>query len=189
MKIGLYFGSFNPIHVGHLIIAEHVLNFGNIKQLWLVISPQNPLKQSSTLLNEYSRLHLIQTAVEGISNIKASKVEFTLPRPSFTVDTLTYLKEQYPQHEFAIVMGSDSFTNLTKWKNYEVLLKNHFIYIFIIPGFTIVELPGASIQILQAPLLEISSTHIRNLIKNKKSIKFLVPSAVEDEIETNNYYR
>lgn len=189
MKIGLYFGSFNPIHIGHLIIAEHVLNFADIKQLWLVISPQNPLKVSSTLLNEYSRLHLIQTAIEGAINIKASKVEFNLPKPSYTVDTLTYLTEKYPQHEFSIVMGSDSFSNITKWKNYETLLKNYMIHIFVRPGFPVANLFEASINVLQAPLLEISSTHVRKLIKERKSIKFLVPDAVAEEIKSNNYYK
>lgn len=189
MKIGLYFGSFNPIHTGHLIIAEHVLNSTDIKQLWLVISPQNPLKLSSSLLNEYQRLHLIQSAIEGVTNIKASKVEFSLPKPSYTVDTLAYLTEKYPQHEFSIIMGSDSFTNLTKWKNYEVIVKSHLIYIYNRPGFTIQNNIKASIEILQAPLLDISSTYIRKLIKDGKSIKYLVPDVVMEEIKNSNYYR
>lgn len=188
MKIGLYFGSFNPIHIGHLIIAEHVLNFGDIKQLWMVISPHNPFKLSSSLLNEYNRLHLIQTAIENIDNIKASKVEFGLPKPSYTVETLSYLNEKYPQHEFSIIMGSDSFSNISKWKNYEVIIKNHLIYIFNRPGFIVSNTIGAKIKILNAPLLDISSTHIRNLVKEKKSIKFLVPDKVMEEIFKNNYY-
>src|SRR4051812_28279413 len=112
MKIGLYFGSFNPVHVGHLIIASHIVNFTNVDQVWFVVSPQNPLKTSSSLLNEYHRLHLVNACIEGENKLKTSSVEFHLPRPSYTIDTLAYLKEKYPLHEFSIVMGSDSFCNL-----------------------------------------------------------------------------
>jgi len=189
MKIGLYFGSFNPVHIGHLIIAEHVLNYADVKQVWMVVSPQNPLKVSATLLNEYNRLHLVQIAVERTNNLRASKVEFSLPKPSYTVDTLAYLKEKYPQHEFSIVMGSDSFCNLEKWKNYEVIIKNHLILVYERPNFIIDNKVGARIQILDAPLLEISATHIRKLIKEGKSIRFLLPDIVKEEIEINHYYK
>jgi len=114
MKIGLYFGSFNPVHNGHLIIATYILNNSNLQQVWLIVSPQNPLKKSSSLLNEYHRLHLVKSAIEGEKNIKASSIEFQLPKPSYTIDTLTYLKEKYPQHDFSIIMGSDSFNNIEK---------------------------------------------------------------------------
>src|SRR5690606_37309581 len=117
MKIGLYFGSFNPIHTGHLIIAEHVLNYPDLDRVWLVISPQNPLKPSGTLLGEYDRLHLVNLAVENSSNLKAVDVEFRLPKPSYTITTLTYLEEKYPDDEFTVIMGSDSFNNLPKWRN------------------------------------------------------------------------
>jgi nicotinate-nucleotide adenylyltransferase len=189
MNIGLYFGSFNPVHIGHLIIAKQVLNNTDLKQVWMVVSPKNPLKSSRTLLNEYARLSLLQTALEGEYNLKASKIEFSLPKPSYTVDTLAYLKEKYPQHEFSIVMGSDSFCNLTKWKNYEVIIKNHLLYIYNRPGFAIDNTLNASIKILDAPLLEISSTHIRKLIKAGKSIRYLLPDSVKEEIEKNNYYK
>jgi len=116
MSIGLYFGSFNPVHIGHLIIAKHVLNSTDLKQVWMIVSPQNPLKSSGSLINEYARLSLLQTALDGEYNLKASKIEFNLPKPSYTVNTLAYLKEKYPQHEFSVIMGSDSFCNLTKWK-------------------------------------------------------------------------
>jgi nicotinate-nucleotide adenylyltransferase len=188
MKVGLYFGSFNPVHNGHLIIANYLLNNTDLNQVWLVVSPQNPLKKSSGLLNEYHRLHLVKSAIDGEKNIKASSIEFQLPKPSFTIDTLTYLKEKYPAHEFSIIMGSDSFTNIQKWKNYQVLLKEYTIYIYVRPGFEITNQPG-NIKALKAPLIEISSTHIRELIKSGKSIRYLVPDIVKEEIENNNYYR
>lgn len=189
MKIGLYFGSFNPVHVGHLIIATHVINHTEIQQVWLVISPQNPHKPSGGLLNEYHRLHLVQSAIEGENNIKASKVEFHLPKPSYTADTLIYLHEKYPQHEFSIIMGSDSFTNLPKWKNYRFIVENHALYIYPRPGFEVNNTINAKLQILDAPLLEVSSSAIRSLIKEKKSIRYLVTDVVKEEIENNSYYR
>lgn len=189
MKVGLYFGSFNPVHTGHLIIANHVANETGLDQVWLVVSPQNPFKQSATLLNEYQRLHLIKSAIEGENNLRASSVEFNLPKPSYTVDTLAYLKEKHPRYQFAIVMGSDGFKNLPKWKNYEVIVANHPIYIYKRPGYEITDSWGADIKILDAPLLEISSTHIRKLIKEKKSIRFLVPDVVKEEIELAGYYK
>ena len=189
MKIGLYFGSFNPVHIGHLIIANHAVNETDLNQVWFVVSPQNPFKESAGLLNEYHRLHLIKSAIDGENNLRASSVEFNLPKPYYTVDSLAYLKEKYPEHQFAILMGSDGFKNINKWKNYKVILDNHLIYIYKRPGFEITETYGATVQILEAPLLEISSTHIRDLIKNKKSIRFLVPDVVKEEIEIAGYYR
>lgn len=189
MKIGLYFGSFNPVHIGHLIIANHAVNETDLNQVWFVVSPQNPFKQSASLLNEYHRLHLIKSAIDGENNLRASSVEFNLPNPSYTVDSLAYLKEKYPQHEFSILMGSDGFQNLNKWKNHNVIVNNHHIYIYKRPGFEITETHGASVSLLDAPLLEISSTYIRELIKNKKSIRFLVPDIVKEEIDIGAYYR
>lgn len=189
MNIGLYFGSFNPVHNGHLIIAKHVLNTTDLKQVWCVVSPQNPLKKSSTLLNEYHRLHLVQSAIEGENDLKASNIEFHLPKPSYTIDTLTYLKEKYPNCNFSIIMGSDSFCNIHKWKNYQTLLKDYELYIYLRPGFEITTPADKSIKILHAPLLEISSTRIRELIKTGKSIRYLVPDSVKEEIERNHYYR
>lgn len=190
MKIGLYFGSFNPVHTGHLIIANHVINNTDLQQVWLIVSPQNPLKPSSSLLNEYHRLHLVQSAMEGETKLKASNIEFHLPKPSYTVDTLAYLKEKYPQHVFAVIMGSDSFCNLTKWKNYEVIIKDLPLYIYERQGFKInnTEL-NADITVLKAPLLQISSTHIRELIHQGKSIRYMVPDIVKEEIERNGYYK
>ena len=189
MKIGLYFGSFNPVHVGHLIIANHTINNTDLQQVWLIVSPQNPLKPSSSLLNEYHRLHLVQSAIEGETKLKASNIEFKLPKPSYTVDTLAYLTEKFPQHEFSIIMGSDSFCNLNKWKNYELIVKNHLLYIYERPGFKINNIINATIQKLVAPLLEISSTNIRKMLKEGKSIRYMVTDIVKEEIERNSYYR
>jgi nicotinate-nucleotide adenylyltransferase len=189
VKIGLYFGSFNPIHTGHLIIASFIANNTLLEQVWLVISPQNPLKKSNSLLNEHHRKHLIDLSIEGEKKLKTSNVEFKLPKPSYTIDTLTYLSEKYPQHHFSIIMGSDSFSNIKRWKNYEVLLKNYPIYIYERPGFRIPGTPDPNITILRAPLLEISSTHIREMVHLKKSIRYLVPDIVKEEIERQQYYR
>jgi nicotinate-nucleotide adenylyltransferase len=189
MKVGLYFGSFNPIHNGHLIIAKHIINSTAIKQVWLIVSPHNPLKKSSQLLNEYHRLHLVQLAIEGENDLKASNIEFSLPKPSYTIDTLTHLTEKYPAHAFSIIMGSDSFCNIEKWKNYKILLANYDLLIYKRPGFEITATHNARLTVLEAPLLEISSTHIRELVRNKKSIRYLVPDEVKEEVERNNYYK
>jgi nicotinate-nucleotide adenylyltransferase len=189
MNIGLYFGSYNPIHIGHLIIGSHVANHTEVQQVWLIVSPQNPLKPSSVLLNEYHRLHLVQLAVEGDSQLKASDVEFKLPRPSYTIDTLTYLQEKYPQHQFSIIMGSDSFQNLPRWKNFELLVKNYSFIIYQRPGFEIHDLYTAKAQILDAPLLEISATNIRQSIKAGQSVRYLLSDTVREEIEKTGYYK
>ena len=189
MKIGLYFGSFNPIHIGHLIVASYVANHTEMQQVWFVVSPQNPLKPSSVLLNEYHRLHLVRLAVEDDLRLKASEVEFKLPRPSYTIDTLTYLQEKYPQNEFSIIMGSDSFQNLPHWKNFEQLVKNFPFIIYKRPGFEITDNQGAAVTVLNAPLLQISATEIRDNIKGGKTIRYLVPDKVREEIEMNHYYK
>jgi nicotinate-nucleotide adenylyltransferase len=188
MNIGLYFGSFNPVHNGHLIIATHVINSTDLKEVWLIVSPQNPFKKSANLLNEQHRLNLVKTAIEGEFQLKASNIEFKLPRPSYTIDTLTYLGEKYPQHNFTLIMGGDSFTNLPKWKNGHLIMENYGIYIYNRPGFEIKEPVPGNCKVLDAPLLEISSTRIRELIKQKKSIRYLVPDSVMEEISRNNYY-
>lgn len=189
MKIGLYFGSFNPVHIGHLIIASFVADNSDAEQVWFVVSPQNPFKKSSALLNEYHRLYLVQIAIENNLKFRTSDIEFKLPRPSYTIDTLVYLQEKYPQHEFAIIIGSDSLENIPRWKNSELLIKSFSFYVYQRPGFE-VKLPVLpNITLLKAPLLEISSTYIRNAIQIGKSIKYLVPERVMEEIERNGYYR
>ncbi len=189
MKVGLYFGSFNPIHTGHCIIANHLLMDTDLEQVWLIISPQNPFKPAHTLLNEYHRLHLAQVAVEDAANLKASDIELHLPKPSYTIDTLTHLQEKYPQHKFVVIMGSDSFHNLPKWKNPEIIKKNYEIYVYLRPGYPVNEGNHPKIKVLEAPLLQISSTHIRDCIRKRQSIRFLVPDKVMDEIEKNGYYK
>ncbi len=189
MKIGLYFGSFNPVHAAHLIIANHILNETNIEKVWFVVSPQNPLKTESGLLNEYHRLYLVKLAIEGDNRIKASDIEFTLPKPSYTTTTLAYLKEKYPGHVFSIIMGSDSFQNLHKWKNFEVIVNDYDVYVYRRPGFEITNLLNARLQIVDAPLLQISATQIRKYIKERKSIRYMVPENVREEIEMGGYYR
>lgn len=189
MNIGLYFGSFNPIHVGHLIIANHILNESTIERIWFVISPLNPFKNSESLINEYDRLHLVQKAIEKDPRLKASDIEFSLPKPSYTVHTLAYLKEKYSDHTFSIIMGSDGFQNLDKWKNPEIIIENYSIIIYKRPGFEIDNKLNVNIQVMDAPLLEISSTHIRGLIKEGKSIRYLVPSSIEEDILTSGYFK
>lgn len=189
MKIGLYFGSFNPIHIGHCIIASHFVQNTCLDRVWLVVSPQNPFKESAGLLNEYHRLHLVNLATENEAHLKASDIEFYLPRPSYTIDTVTYLKEKHPEHEFSIILGSDGLQNLPRWKNAAVLAKENTLYVYKRPGFDIINTLHAKIELAEAPLLEISSTHIREMIKEGKSVRYLVPDKVREEIELYHYYR
>ncbi len=188
MQVGLYFGSFNPIHTGHLIIANFIANNTLLEEVWFVVSPQNPFKNTSSLLNEQHRLSLVKIAIEGEKKLKASNVEFKLPRPSYTSDTLIYLSEKYPKKVFSIIMGSDSFENITKWKNYEYILNNYNIFLFQRPNYILENELPKNIKIVEAPLLEISSTIIRKNIKEKKSIRYLVTDAVQEEIEKQKYY-
>ena len=189
MKIGLFFGSFNPIHHGHLMVASFIANHTDLQQVWLVVSPQNRHKTQSGLLNEYDRLHLAQLAIEDDDQIKVSDIEFKLPKPSYTIDTLTYLEEKYPQHQFYVIMGSDSFQNLPKWKNFEALVKNYQFIVYRRPGFEITEKYGADVTYLEAPMLELSATLIRNNCKDGITIRYLVPEDVRLEIERNNYFK
>ncbi|MFD2918945.1 nicotinate (nicotinamide) nucleotide adenylyltransferase [Terrimonas rubra] len=189
MNIGLFFGSFNPIHIGHLIIANHILNTTNLQKIWFVVSPQNPFKESKTLLNEYDRLHLLRVAIQQDDRMKVSDVEFGLPKPSYTSVTLAHLTEKHPGYTFHVIMGGDSFQNLHKWHNYEYIIKHFPVMVYNRPGFTIDNAIGADLQIADAPLLEISATAIRTLIKENKSVKYLLPDAVREEIERTGYYK
>ncbi|MDX1936469.1 MAG: nicotinate (nicotinamide) nucleotide adenylyltransferase [Flavihumibacter sp.] len=190
MNIGLYFGSFNPLHIGHCIIANYTLQNAPIDQVWLVVSPHNPFKKEANLLNEYQRLHLAKLAFVETPDIRVVDIEFGLPKPSYTIDTMVYIKEKYPEHVFSIILGSDGFQNIHQWKNAEVLVRNYQFIVYKRPGFDII---NKNIKInyleLEAPLLDISSTKIRQYIKERKSIKFMTPDTVLKEIEASNYYR
>jgi len=188
MHIGLYFGSFNPIHTGHLIVANHVIEHTEVDKIWFVVSPHNPLKDSHSLLNEYDRLHLVNMAIEDNPKFRGSNVEFHLPKPSYTIDTLTYLREKFPLEQFSVIMGADSFQNIHRWKNFEQLVAQYSFIIYNRPGFEVEDTYGARMTVLDAPLLHISSTYIRRQIKEKKSIKYIVPDAVEKYIDSHRYY-
>jgi len=189
VKIGLFFGSFNPIHNGHLIIANYICETTDLDKVWLVVSPQNPLKPKDTLLKEYDRLHLINLAIDNNKNLKASSIEFKLPRPSYTIDTLTHLKEKYPQHTFVLIMGSDNLVTLHKWKNYELLLKNYEIMVYRRRGFEENPYPQHRVSILDFPYLDISATFIRDNIRKGVSMQFFLPEKVWDYIDGSNLYR
>jgi len=192
MKIGLYFGTFNPIHIGHLIIANHMAEHSDLQQIWLVVTPHNPLKQKNSLLDDRQRLHMVRLATEDYPKIKPSDIEFQLPQPNYTVHTLAHLKDKFPQHEFSLIMGEDNLNSLHKWKNYEYILENYVIYIYPrIASEVVTSLQnyGNRIHKIDAPIVEISSTFIRENIKNKKNVRPLLPEKVWEEIDYNNYYK
>lgn len=192
MKIGLYFGTFNPIHVGHLIIANHMVEHTDLEQIWMVVTPHNPLKQKSTLLDDYQRLHLVRLAIEEYPKLKASDVEFKLPQPNYTVTTLVHLLENYPQHEFSLIMGEDNLKSLHKWKNYDYIIQHHDIYVYPRisdePDTTEFH-TGIRLHKIAAPIVEISSTFIREHIKAKKNIQPLLPHRVWEYLDHNNFYK
>lgn len=192
MKIGLYFGTFNPIHVGHLIIANHLAEHSILEQIWMVVTPHNPHKEKHTLLDDRQRLHLVALATEEYPKIKPSDIEFKLPQPNYTVNTLAHLKDKFPQHKFSLIMGEDNLKSLHKWKNYEYILENHELYIYprIASEIENLDLKNHSkIHKINAPIVEISSTFIRENIKNKKNVCPLLPEKVWKEIDHNNYYK
>lgn len=191
MKVGLYFGTFNPIHVGHLIIANHIVEYSDLDEIWLVVTPHNPHKQKNTLLNDYHRLELVRIATEDYPKIKPSNIEFKLQQPNYTVDTLAHLEESYPQHEFSLIMGEDNLNSLHKWKNYEVILERYTIYVY--PRITANSQENQfqnhpKIKMIDAPVVEISSTSIREGIKNKKNVRPMLPEKVWHEIDKNLFY-
>lgn len=192
MKTGLYFGTFNPIHVGHLIIANHMAEYSDLEQIWMVVTPHNPLKQKNTLLDDYQRLHLVRLATEDYPKIKPSDIEFKLPQPNYTVNTLAHLMEKYPQHEFSLIMGEDNLKSFHKWKNYEYILEHHDIYIYPRVSQEADNLQFQNhprIHWIDAPIVEISSTFIRDNIKNKKNVRPLLPDRVWAYVDHNNFYK
>ena len=189
MKIGLFFGSFNPIHIGHLAIANYMLEFTELEKIWFVVSPHNPLKKKETLLPDVQRLRMVREAIGDFKDFKASDIEFKLPHPSYTINTLTYLEEKFPEEEFALIMGTDNLETLDKWKNFEEILKRYKIYTYPRPGSDGGKFKDhKNVTITKAPLMEISSTMIREAIKNKKDIRFLLPEAVQIYIKEMHYY-
>ena len=190
MHIGLFFGSFNPVHVGHMIIANFMAQHSDLNQVWMVLSPQNPFKKRNSLANDYDRLNLLELAIGDNPLIKSSNIEFSLPKPSYTIDTLTYLKEKYPDKEFVLIMGGDNLAHFHKWKNYEVILANHEIYVYKRPSYDLGDLQShEQVSIFEAPLMEISSSYIRKEIAEKRSIEYLVTKEVKDQIEASGLYR
>jgi len=192
MKIGLYFGTFNPIHAGHLIIANHMAEYSGLDQIWLVVTPHNPLKKKSTLLDDHHRLQMVFLATEDYPKLKPSDVEFRLPQPSYTVNTLAHLQEKFPTHEFSLIMGEDNLNSLHKWKNYEVILQNHDIYVYPRINTEVINpdiATAARIHKVDAPVIEISSTFIRNSIKEGKNVRPLLPEKVWQYVGHNLFYK
>ncbi|WP_068597084.1 nicotinate (nicotinamide) nucleotide adenylyltransferase [Vaginella massiliensis] len=188
MKVGLYFGSFNPIHIGHLIIANHFQQFTDLDQVWFVVSPQNPFKEKKSLASEYNRLEMVELSIQDYPNLRACNIEFNLPKPSYTIDTLIYLEEKYPNYDFSLIMGSDNILGIHKWKNAERLLDRYKIYVYPRPGFQ-TDVSIGSVEIVEAPLMEISSTFIRDAIKQKMNIRPMLPPKVWNYIDGSNLYK
>lgn len=189
-KTGLFFGSFNPVHIGHMIIANFMATQTELKQVWMVVSPQNPLKAKASLASDYDRLHLVQMAIGDNPHLLASNIEFKLPQPSYTIDTLTYLKEKYPERKFVLIMGGDNLATLHKWKNFELILRDYEIYVYKRPNYPLGDLADhPNVQIFEAPQMHISASYIRNCIKQGHSIQYLVPEAVFENLEKSRLYR
>jgi nicotinate-nucleotide adenylyltransferase len=192
MNIGLYFGTFNPIHIGHLIIANHIVENSDLEEIWLVITPHNPFKKKSTLLDNYQRLELVYLATEKYTKIKASNIEFDLPQPNYTVHTLAHISDKYPQHTFSLIMGEDNLKSFHKWKNHDVILKHHQLYVYprISEGKIETQFDDhPKIHKIDSPIIELSSTQIRNGIKENKNVQPMLPEAVWKYIDEMNFYR
>ena len=188
-KIGLYFGSFNPIHIGHLAIANYIVEYTDLNQIWFVITPHNPLKKKETLLDDKQRFYMVNLAVEDEPRFKASAVEFSLPKPSYTINTLTYLKEKYPKNDFALIMGGDNLENIHKWKNYLEILENYPIFVYPRPKKNPLIQKKGAIHLVNAPLMEISASFIRNAIKSGKDIRYFLPEKVFQYLDEMNLYK
>lgn len=190
MKVGLFFGSFNPVHVGHMIIANHIVEYTDIDKVWMVVSPQSPFKKKSSLASNYDRFHLLSLAIGDNDKIQPSKIEFDLPVPSYTIDTLTYLKEKKSDVEYALIMGGDNLSSFHKWKNYELILEHHDIYVYKRSGHKKNNFEDhPRVKTIEAPLLNISATTIRKAIKEGKSVQYLVPEPVYQYLSTSPLYK
>ncbi|MEQ1585059.1 MAG: nicotinate (nicotinamide) nucleotide adenylyltransferase [Cyclobacteriaceae bacterium] len=189
-KIGLFFGSFNPIHIGHLIIANIMAENTDLSKVWFVVSPQNPFKPSKGLLHEFDRYDMVKAAITDHYKLEVSDVEFNLPKPSYTIHTLAYLTEKFPGKEFKVIIGEDNLENFAKWKNHDQILNQYGLYVYPRPHVTNSEFTRHQhVKMIEAPLLDISATYIRNCIKNNKSIRYLVPEPVEQMIRLKDFYR
>ena len=194
-KVGLFFGTFNPIHIGHLIIANHIEEYSDLDEVWLVVTPHNPHKEKKTLLNDMHRYQMVEIALEDYPKLKASKIEFGLKQPNYTVITLVHLREKYPNHNFSLIMGEDNLNTFHKWKNYESIIENHDIYVY--PRIfkdkkqisQIEKNYFYKIHKINAPIVEISSTFIRKAIKNKKNILPLLPYKTWEYLDEMNFYK
>jgi len=192
LKVGLYFGTFNPIHIGHLVIANHMAEYSDLDKIWMVITPHNPFKKKSSLLDNHHRYQMVQRALEEYPKIEESTIEFDLPQPNYTVNTLAYLQEKYPDYEFCLIMGEDNLKSFHKWKNYEVILENHEIYVYPRISEGVMETQfdkHPKIHKVAAPIMEISSTAIRNGIKEKKNVRPLLPPEVFEYLDEMSFYK
>ena len=192
MKIGLFFGSYNPIHVGHLIIANHMVEYSDLDEVWLVVTPHNPFKKKSSLLEDHHRFQLVMRATEDYPKLKPSNIEFGLPQPNYTINTLVHLEEKHPQHNFNLIMGLDNLYSFTKWKNYEKILDEHDLYVYPRISKDVASsnlLTNKSVHIIEAPIVEISSTFIRSAIKDKKNIRALMPHKAWIYLDEMNFYK
>lgn len=188
-KIGLFFGSFNPIHMGHMIIANLMAETTDLKKVWFIVSPQNPFKPSKGMLHEFDRYDMVRAAIHDNYKLEVSDVEFHLPKPSYTIHTLVTLTEKNPEKEFRVIMGEDNLANFTKWKNYSQILDNYGLYVYPRPGTQLSDLRShPNVTLVEAPLLDISATFIRNCIRKKQSVRYLVPDAVEEMIRAKGFY-
>ncbi|MCA6066710.1 nicotinate-nucleotide adenylyltransferase [Chryseobacterium sp. RG1] len=192
-KVGLFFGSFNPIHIGHLILANYILENSDMNEVWFVVSPQNPFKDKKTLLNDHNRLDMVELALKNYPNIKASNVEFSLPKPSYTIDTLVYLNEKYPQYSFSLIMGEDNLKSLHKWKNADYLIKNYHIIVYPRIPEDEAKVPEyqqhENISLIKAPIIELSATEIRNMIKENKNVRPMLPPEVFEYLDGSSFYK
>lgn len=192
MKIGLYFGSFNPIHIGHLVIANHIAEYSDLDQVWFVVTPHNPFKKKSSLLDNHQRLEMVYLATKDYTKLQPCDIEFNLPQPNYTVNTLAYLQEKYPDYEFALIMGEDNLNSFHKWKNYEVIMENHHIYVYprISENKVATQFDGhTKIHVIDAPVMELSSTFIRKAIKAGKNVQPMLPQHVWKYLDEMNFYK